>query len=152
VTLLVDEVSRYKLQVVRVYLSARETLLSVKGVLRRLNDRKVLGSFYLEFGRRLEVLKLVKRCYRRGPLLSLCVRRVIPCALRRMGYEVVAFDVEPWPYVGIAECYSVEAVRRDLERLFTASLVPDCIVFSEVWNVNVKCINQVCLRAQFERC
>jgi hypothetical protein len=44
--------------------------------------------------------------------------------------------------VGIAERYSVEAVKRDLERPFTASLEPDCIVFTEVWDVNVKCINR----------
>jgi len=69
-----------------------------------------------------------------------------------MGYEVVAFGIEPGPYIGIAECYSVEAVKCDLERQFTASLEPDCIVFTEVWDVNVKCINQVCLRGQFERC
>jgi hypothetical protein len=38
-----------------VYLSAREALLSVKGVLRRLGDRKALGSFYVGFSRRFEV-------------------------------------------------------------------------------------------------
>jgi hypothetical protein len=54
------------------------------------------------------------------------------------GLRSCGLRVEPGPYVGIAECYSVEAVRRDLERPFTASLVPDCIVFSEVWDVNVK--------------
>jgi len=71
---------------------------------------------------------------------------IVSCALRRMGYEVVAFDVEPEPYVGTTECCSVETVKRDLERPFTASLELDCIVFTEVWDV------KACLRGQFERC
>jgi len=73
-------------------------------------------------------------------------RRVIPCALSRIGYKVLAIDIEPEPYVGTTECCSVETVKRDLERPFTASLELDCIVFTEVWDV------KACLRGQFERC
>jgi SAM-dependent methyltransferase len=114
--------------------SAREALLSVEGVLRKLGDSKALGSFYLEFGRRLEVLKLVERYCRRGSLvLDLGAQPFIAsCALRRMGYEVVAFDVEPEPYVGVAESCGVKVVRCDLERDDLGVAGADCAVFSEV--------------------
>jgi hypothetical protein len=37
-----------------------------------MGDRRALSSFYLEFGRRLEVLKLIEGCCRSGPrVLSL---------------------------------------------------------------------------------
>jgi hypothetical protein len=68
---------------------------------------------------------------------------VIPCALRRIGYRVVAIDIEPEPYVGTTECCSVEAVKRDLERPFAASLEQIAYCSRKCWDVNVKCINQV---------
>ena len=40
-------------------MNAREALLSVKEIVERLGDSRAVHSYYLEFGRRLEVLKLV---------------------------------------------------------------------------------------------
>jgi 2-polyprenyl-3-methyl-5-hydroxy-6-metoxy-1,4-benzoquinol methylase len=53
-------------------------------------------------------------------------------ALRRMGYEVAAFDVEPEPYVGVAERCGVKVVKCDLERDELGVAGADCAVFSEV--------------------
>jgi ABC-type sugar transport system ATPase subunit len=39
--------------------SVREALLGVKGVVERFGDSRAVHSYYLEFGRRLEVLMLV---------------------------------------------------------------------------------------------
>jgi SAM-dependent methyltransferase len=47
-------------------------------------------------------------------------------------YEVVAFDVEPEPYVGVAESCGVKVVRCDLERDDLGVAGADCAVFSEV--------------------
>jgi len=41
-------------------MNAEEALLSVKEVVERFGDSKAVHSYYLEFGRRLEVLKLVE--------------------------------------------------------------------------------------------
>jgi hypothetical protein len=38
------------------------------------------------------------------------------CDLKRMGYNVVAIDVEPEPYLSIAESCGVDAVKCDLEK------------------------------------
>ena len=42
-------------------MNAREASLSVKEVVKRLGDSRAVHSYYLEFGRRSEVLKLVER-------------------------------------------------------------------------------------------
>jgi hypothetical protein len=47
-------------------MDAREALLSVEKIIREHGDSKALGSYYLEFGRRLEVLRLVERWCARG--------------------------------------------------------------------------------------
>jgi hypothetical protein len=41
-------------------MNAEEALLGVEEVVKRFGDQKVADSFYIEFGRRLEVLKLVE--------------------------------------------------------------------------------------------
>jgi 2-polyprenyl-3-methyl-5-hydroxy-6-metoxy-1,4-benzoquinol methylase len=76
-------------------MNARDALLSVEEVIRALGNEKVIYSFYLEFGRRLEVLRLVEEyCERGSRVLDVGASPFITsCALKKMGYEVVALDV-----------------------------------------------------------
>jgi predicted RNA methylase len=99
-------------------MNAREALLSVKEIIERFGNSKAVYSYYLEFGRRFEVLKLVEEyCGQGSTVLDLGAQPfIISCALRKMGYNVVAFDIDPEPYMRIAEACNVNVVRRDLER------------------------------------
>jgi hypothetical protein len=67
---------------------AEETLRSVEYIVKRLGDEKVIGSYYLEFSRRLEVLRLVEKyCEPGTTLLDLGAQPfIILCAFKRMGY------------------------------------------------------------------
>jgi 2-polyprenyl-3-methyl-5-hydroxy-6-metoxy-1,4-benzoquinol methylase len=49
-----------------------------------------------------------------------------------MGYNVIAFDVDPGLYKRIAEACSVNIVRCDLERNDLDINNSDCVVFTEV--------------------
>ena len=115
-------------------MNARDALLSVEEVVRSVGDRKAVSSFYLEFGRRLEVLRLVEEyCERGSRVLDVGASPFITsCALKRMGYEVVALDVEPEPYTKIAKSYGVSVVKCDLERDELNIDNADCAVFAEV--------------------
>jgi len=99
-------------------MNAREVLLSIKEIVERLGDSRAVHSYYLEFGRRLEVLKLIEEyCGQGSTILDLGAQPfIISCALKRMGYDVVAFDIDPEPYMRIAEACDVNVVRCDLER------------------------------------
>jgi len=116
-------------------MNAEKALRDVEEVVRRFGDEKALGSFRLEFARRLEVLRLVEEHCRPGnTVLDLGAQPfIISCALRRMGYEVVAFDVEPEPYLKIAESCGVGVVKCDLETDGLGIDGADCAVFSEVF-------------------
>jgi predicted RNA methylase len=57
---------------------------------------------------------------------------IISCALKAMGYEVAAVDVEPESYMSIAERCGVKVVKRDLERERLDIRGADCAVFTEV--------------------
>jgi len=115
-------------------MNAREALLSIKEIVGRFGDSRVVHSYYLEFGRRLEVLKLVEEYCRRGStVLDLGAQPfIISCALRKMGYDVVALDIDPEPYMRIAEACDVNVVRCDLERDELGVDNADCAVFTEV--------------------
>lgn len=115
-------------------MNAREALLSVEKIVREYGDSKALGSYFLEFGRRLEVLMLVERyCARGASVVDLGAQPfIISCALRAMGYDVTAVDIEPEPYMPVAERCGVRVVRRDLERERLDIHGADCIVFTEV--------------------
>jgi len=67
-------------------MSAEKALLSVKEVVRLFGDQKAVHSFYIEFRRRLEVLKLVKAyCNPGSTVLDLGAQPfIISCALRKM--------------------------------------------------------------------
>jgi hypothetical protein len=53
-------------------MNAREALLSVKEIVERFSDSRVVHSYYFEFGGRLEVLKLVEeRCGHGSTVLDL---------------------------------------------------------------------------------
>ena len=109
-------------------------LLYVKEIVKKFGDRKAIHSFYLEFGRRLEVLKLVKAYCRQGfAILDIGAQPfIISCALKRMGYKVVAFDIEPEPYMEIAKACGVDVVKCDLERDELMITDADCAVFADV--------------------
>jgi len=113
---------------------AREALLSVREIVERFGDSKAIQSYYFEFGRRLEVLKLVEEwCKQGSTILDLGAQPfIISCALRKMGYNVIAFDVDPEPYMRIAEACNVNVVRCDLERDELGVDNADCAVFTEV--------------------
>jgi SAM-dependent methyltransferase len=88
----------------------------------------------MEFGRRLEVLRLVERyCSRGAAVVGLGAQPfIVSCALRAIGYDVTAVDVEPEPYMPIAERCGVRVARRDLERERLDVRGADCAVFTEV--------------------
>jgi len=44
---------------------------------------------------------------------------ITSCALKSMGYDVTAVDVEPEPYMHIAERCGVKVVKRDKESNLT---------------------------------
>jgi 2-polyprenyl-3-methyl-5-hydroxy-6-metoxy-1,4-benzoquinol methylase len=115
-------------------MKAREALISVKEVVERFGDSRAVHSYYLEFGRRFEVLKLVEEYCRKGStVLDLGAQPfIVPCALRKMGYNVIAFDVDPEPYLRIAEARNVNVVKCDLERDKLGINNADCAVFTEV--------------------
>jgi SAM-dependent methyltransferase len=57
---------------------------------------------------------------------------IISCALRKMRYNVIAFDVDPEPYMRIAEACNINVFRCDLERDELGVDNADCAVFTEV--------------------
>jgi len=113
---------------------AEEALRSVEDIVKRLGDGKAIGSYYLEFSRRLEVLRLVEKyCEPGATLLDLGAQPfIMSCALKRMGYNVMAIDVEPEPYLSIAESCGVDVVKCDLERDELKVANADCAIFTEV--------------------
>lgn len=115
-------------------MNAREALLSVKEIVERFGDSRAVHSYYLEFGRRLEVLKLVEvHCRQGSKVLDLGAQPfVVSCALRKMGYNVIAFDVDPKLYMKIAKACNINVVRCDLERDELGVDNADCAVFTEV--------------------
>jgi hypothetical protein len=55
---------------------AEKALRNVEDIIKRLGDGKVIGSYYLEFNRRLEVLRLVEKyCEPSTTLLDLVPSR-----------------------------------------------------------------------------
>jgi len=116
-------------------MNAKDTLQSVKEIVEKFGDPKAVHSYYLEFGRRLEVLKLVEEYCRQGStVLDLGAQPFITsCALKKMGYNVTAFDVDPEHYMKIAEACGVNAIRCDLERDELSVNSNDCVVFTEVF-------------------
>jgi len=54
--------------------------------------------------------------------------------LRVLGYEVVAIDIEPEPYIDIAKRFKLRVIKCDLERnrIDVPDEYFDCVVMSEV--------------------
>jgi 2-polyprenyl-3-methyl-5-hydroxy-6-metoxy-1,4-benzoquinol methylase len=115
-------------------MNAREALLSVKEVIKNFGDHKAIGSYYLEFSRRLEVLRLAEEYCRHGlTVLDLGAQPfIVSCALKKMGFNVTAFDIDPEPYREIADVCGVSVVRCGLERDELSVNNADCVVFAEV--------------------
>jgi hypothetical protein len=57
---------------------------------------------------------------------------IASCALKAMGHDVTAVDVEPEPYMPIAERCGVEAMKRNSERERFDICSADCAMFTEV--------------------
>jgi len=102
------------------FLYAREALLSVSDIVKSFGDQKAISSFYLEFNRRLETLKLVETFCEPGSLvLDIGAQPfTTSCALKRMGYKAVAFDVEPEPYINTHTLY-VRSRKTWIEQLLS---------------------------------
>lgn len=117
-------------------MNSREALLHVKNIVESYGDEKVKQSFYLEFNRRLLVLKHVEEiCNKGGLVVDLGASPfILSAALRLMGYEVIAYDYDPQYYLHIAKAVDVNVFKCDLERdsLNTPKESVDCTVFSEV--------------------
>jgi len=115
-------------------MNAREALLSVKDIVKLYGDQKAIYSFYFEFGRRLEVLELVKTFCKPGAIvLDIGAQPFITsCALKKLGYEVIALDIEPEPYIEIAKSCGVNVIKCDLEKDELGVTDADCAVFTEV--------------------
>jgi SAM-dependent methyltransferase len=114
--------------------NAKEALLSVEEIVRQHGDSKALGTYFMEFRRRLEVLRLVERyCSRDAAVVDLGAQPlIVSSAHRAIGYDVTAVDVEPEPHMPIAERCGVRVIRRDLERERLDVRGADCAVFTEV--------------------
>ena len=115
-------------------MNTREALLSIEEIVKNFGDQRAIGSYYLEFSRRLEVLKLAEEYCRHGStVLDLGAQPyIISCALKKMGFNVVAFDIDPELYREIADVCGVGVVRCDLERDELSVDNADCVVFTEV--------------------
>jgi hypothetical protein len=116
-------------------MNAREALLSVKEIVERFGDSRAVHSYYLEFGRRLEVLKLVEEWCRQGStILDLAAQLfIISCVLKKMRYNVIAFDIDPEPYTRIAKACNVNVIRCNLKRDELGVDNADRTVFAEVF-------------------
>jgi 2-polyprenyl-3-methyl-5-hydroxy-6-metoxy-1,4-benzoquinol methylase len=112
---------------------AVEALLSLEEVFAG-RDSKIRGSYYLEFWRRVEVLDLALRYCSRGSVIADigAAPFITSCALKRLGYDVVAADIEPEKYMDIAEVCGIKVVKVDLERDPIPRLGAGCAIFTEV--------------------
>jgi SAM-dependent methyltransferase len=101
-----------------------------------MQDERVFTSYYLEFWRRALIQELVmKYCPKDGLVIDLGAQPfILSCALKLMGYKVIAYDYDPDPYLDIAKAYNVKVVKCDLERdsIDMEDESVDCAVFSEV--------------------
>jgi len=112
-----------------------EALLRVREVIETSGDGRVRHSYYLEFHRRLQILELVAEyCGGRRVIDFGASPFITSCALKNMGFEVLAVDFDPEEYRRIAEACGIRAVRVDLEkdRVPVEDGWADCAVFSEV--------------------
>jgi len=125
-----------------------EALLNLRDFIEGFGDEKVRHSFYLEFSRRKLLLSLVEEYVPKGGIVVDLGAQpfIVSCALKLMGYEVIAYDYDPEPYLNIAKAFGVKVVRCDLERdsLDMEDESVDCVVFSEVIeHINPYYINHV---------
>lgn len=109
-------------------------LLEVEEVVKKYGDEKALTSYYVEFWRRAIVLELVtKYCPKGSSVADLGAQPfIMSCALAKLGYNVIAVDIEPEPYLHIAKSCGVSVVKADLERDELGFGSVECAVLSEV--------------------
>jgi len=114
----------------------KQVLLEIEEVIKTPQDGRVFTSYYLEFWRRALIQELVmKYCPGDGLVMDLDAQPfILSCALKLMGYKVIAYDYDADPYLDIAKAYNVKVVKCDLERdrIDTEDGSVDCAVFSEV--------------------
>jgi len=117
-------------------MDAEEALLCIRDTIESYGDEKVKHTFYLEFHRRLLTLQLIREYCQEGKVVVDLGASpfIMSCALKLMGYEVIAYDYDPQQYLNIAEAFNVKVFKCDLERdsLNMPSESVDCVVLSEV--------------------
>jgi 2-polyprenyl-3-methyl-5-hydroxy-6-metoxy-1,4-benzoquinol methylase len=96
---------------------AFKALLAVKEVIEKFGDKKVLNSYYLEFSRRAEVIDLVLRLVKKGSTIIDVGASpyILSQALAKIGYNVIAIDVEPERYLALLN--RTQGVRRSILKL-----------------------------------
>jgi len=113
-----------------------EALLNLRDFIERFGDERVRHSFYLEFSRRRLLLSLIEEYVPKGGIVVDLGAQpfIVSCALKLMGYEVIAYDYDPEPYLNIAKTCGVKVVKCDLEQdsWGMEDYSADCVVFSEV--------------------
>jgi len=75
----------------------KHALLEIEKVIRSLRDSKVVASYYQEFWRRAILLELARKyCPKGSIVVDLGAQPfIVSCALKLMGYEVIAYDYHP---------------------------------------------------------
>ena len=116
--------------------NSKKALLEIEKIVQSIQDAKALASYYLEFWRRVIVLELIKEVCPKGSVVADLGAQpfIVSCALKLMGYEVIAYDYDPDPYLDIAKAFGVKVVKCDLERdsLGMEDGSVDCAILSEV--------------------
>jgi len=116
--------------------AVRHALLKVERIVKDHGDDKALTSYYLEFWRRALVLELVaKYCPKGSIVVDLGAQPfIVSCALKLMGYKVIAYDYDPDRYLNIAKSLDIKVIKCDLEQdsLGLENGSVGCAVFSEV--------------------
>lgn len=120
----------------------REELKELKiKLLRELSDILNLypdldWSFYLEFNRRFEVVKyLLQYASKDATVCDIGSQPFILSAmLRRLGYRVIAVDIEPEKYGEILRLFDISYIKADLERdrMAIGNRACDVAIFTEV--------------------
>ncbi|MEM3941803.1 MAG: methyltransferase domain-containing protein, partial [Candidatus Bathyarchaeia archaeon] len=114
-----------------------EALRQIRKLVDAIGDEKVLHSFYLEYVRRLLTLRIIREaCPQCGSLIVDLGASpfIVSCALKCMGYNVIAVDLDPMKYISLASQYGVKVIKADLERdkLSLPDEQADCVLLAEV--------------------
>jgi len=110
------------------------SLRTLKDLIYMLGDDKVKHDYKHELCRRLLVLNYTRKFCRGKKIVDLGAQPfILSCMLALEGYDVTAVDIDPEPYMKIAEACNVSVIKSDLEKgINLPDSMFDCAVFSEV--------------------